>query len=182
MPSTPASIISVKKARTDLESTPSKTVVLVVTRKPRCDGLADRGVGDLVAAFLADGEVVVLLLAVHVDGEGEVLARREEVQLFAQEQRVGAHVDVLLARDEALHDLVDLRVHERLAAGDGDGRDAAFVDRAEAFFRREMLLQNMAGILDFPASRARQIAAIERLQHQHERVPLASHAASACRT
>ena len=35
MPSTPASIISLKKARTDLLSTPSKMVVLVVTRKPR---------------------------------------------------------------------------------------------------------------------------------------------------
>ena len=132
MPSTPASIISVKKARTDLVSAPSKTVVLVVTRKPRCDGLADRGVGDLVPAFLTDGKIVMLLLPVHMDGERQVLARREEMQLFAQEQRVGAHVDVLAARNEALDDLVDLRVHEGLAAGNGDGGDAAFLHRAEA--------------------------------------------------
>ena len=34
MPSTPRSIISSKKARTELGSKPSKSVVLVVTRKP----------------------------------------------------------------------------------------------------------------------------------------------------
>lgn len=35
MPSTPSSIISLKKSRTLLGSAPSKSVVLVVTRKPR---------------------------------------------------------------------------------------------------------------------------------------------------
>ena len=174
MPSTPASIISVKNARTDLLSTPSNTVVLVVTRKPRLHRLADGFERDLVPAFLTDRKIVMLLLAIHVDGEGEVLARLEKVQLLFQQQRVGAHVDVLLARHQALDDLLDARMHQRFAAGDGDRGHAALVDRAEALFGRQFALQNMAGILDLPAAGARQIAAIERLQHEHQRVAFAA--------
>ena len=43
------------------------------------DGLLDAFDGDVVSAFAADGEVVVLALAVEMDGEGEVLGRRELV-------------------------------------------------------------------------------------------------------
>ena len=67
MPSTPSSIISSKNARTLFGSAPSKSVVFVVTRKPRCTASRIAVDGDLVAAFAADGEVVVLALAVHVD-------------------------------------------------------------------------------------------------------------------
>ena len=55
-------------------SVPSKKVALVVTRKPR-DGLFDAFGGDVVAAFAADREVVMLALAVQMDREGQVLAR-----------------------------------------------------------------------------------------------------------
>ena len=101
------------------------------------DGFADAFDGDVVAAFAADGEVVVLLLAVHVDAEGEVLAGREQVELFLEQQGVGAEVDVLFAGDQAFDDLLDLRVQQRLAAGDGDHRRAAFVDGVEALLRAE---------------------------------------------
>ncbi len=46
------------------------------------DRLTDGIEGNLVAAFLTDGKVVVLLFAIHVHGKREVFARREQVQLF----------------------------------------------------------------------------------------------------
>ena len=119
----------------------------------------DASTRDLVAAFLADREIVMLLLAIHVDGEGEVLAGREEVQLFFQQQRVGAEVDVLLARHQAFDDLVDLRVHQRLAAGDGDHGCAAFFDGVEALFGRQFILEDVGRVLDLAAAGAGQIAA-----------------------
>ncbi len=70
-------------------------------------------------------------------------------------------------------DLVDFGMHERLAAGDGDHGRAAFVDRAEALLGREVLLEHMRGILDFAAAGAGQVAAKQRLQHEHQRVALA---------
>ena len=111
MPSTPSSIISSKKARTLLGSAPSNSVVLVVTRKPRFSASRIAVHRDVVAALAADREIVVLVLPVQVHAEGQVLARLEEVDLFLQQQRVGAQVDVLLPRHQALDDLVDLRVH-----------------------------------------------------------------------
>ncbi len=70
---------SSKKARTLLGSVPSKKVALVRDAEAALDGLLDAFDGDVVAAFAADGEVVVLALAVEVHGEGEVLRRRELV-------------------------------------------------------------------------------------------------------
>ena len=52
----------------------------------------------LVAALAADGKIMMFFLAIHVHGEGQVLARLEEVQLFLQEQRVGAQINVFLPR------------------------------------------------------------------------------------
>ena len=65
-------------------------------------------------------------------------------------------------------------MHQRLAAGDRHHRRAAFVDRADALFRREVLLEHVAGILDLAASGASQVAAEQRLQHQHQRIALAA--------
>ena len=62
---------------------------------------------------------------------------------------------------------------QRLAAGDGDHGRAALVDRAEALLGREVLLEHVRGILDLAAAGAGQVAAEQRLQHQHERVALA---------
>ncbi len=106
--------------------------------------------------------------------EGEVLARLEEVNLFFQQQAVGAEVDVLLARDQAFDDLDDARVHERLAAGDADHRGAALVDRVKALLRREFLFEDVAGILDLAAAGAGEVAAHQRLKHQDDREVLAA--------
>ena len=121
----------------------------------------------------------MLALPVHVDGEGQILAGLEQVNLLFQQQRIGAEINVFLARDQAFDNLADLRMQQRLAARDRHRRRAAFVHRAEAFLRRELRLQNMSGILDLAASGASQIAAEQRLQHQHQRILLASLAASA---
>ena len=175
MPSTPSSIISIEE----------------LAHAVGIGAVEERGVGrdaeaaaqrffhaverQVESAFAADGEVVMLALAVDVDGERQILAGLEQVDLFFQQQRVGAEVNVLLARDQALDDLADLGMHQRLAAGDGDHGRAAFVDRAEAFVGREVLLEHVRGILDFAAAGAGQIAAKQRLQHQHQRIALAAH-------
>ena len=108
----------------------------------------------------------MLALAIHMDGEAQILAGLEKVQLFLEQQRVGTHVDILLARDQAFDDFVDLGVKQRFAAGNGDGGRAAFIGGLEALFGAHVLLQDMSGILDFAAARASKIAAEKRLQHE----------------
>src|SRR6185295_14491284 len=66
----------------------------------------------------------------------------------------------------------DVLVDERLAARNGDHRRAALVDRVEAFLDREALIEDRIRIIDLAAARAREIAAEQRLQHQHERIAL----------
>ena len=77
-------------------------------------------------------------------------------------------------RYEAFDDFVDLGVHERLAAGDGDDRSGALVDGIEALFGREIFFEDVGGILDFAASGAGEVAAEERLEHEDERIALAA--------
>ena len=62
--------MSSKKARTDLGSAPSNSVVFVVTRKPRLQGFFDGIDGDVVSAFAADCQVMLFALAVEVHAEG----------------------------------------------------------------------------------------------------------------
>ena len=138
------------------------------------EGFLDARDGEIVAAFTADGEIVMLALAVHVDGEGEVFARLEEVEFFLQQEGVGAKIDVFFAGDEAFDDFIYLRMHQRFAAGDGDHRRAAFVDGFEALFGSELFFEDVRRILDFAAAGAGEIATKERLEHQDERVAFAS--------
>jgi hypothetical protein len=39
---------------------------------------------------------------------------------------------------------------------------------------RDALIQNLIGVIDLAAARAREIAAKERLEHQHERIAFVS--------
>src|SRR5947208_17041376 len=64
-------------------------------------------------------------------------------------------------------------MHQRLATRDRNHRRATLVDRIEAFIRRELPLQDVRRILNLSATCARQIAAEERLEHQHQRILLA---------
>ena len=128
--------------------------------------------GDVPSALAADGEVVVLALAIEVYGEGEVLRRRKLRQAALQFKSVGAEVDVFLARNEAVDDFNDLRMQKRLTAGDRNHGCATFLDRGEALLGRELLLEDVRRVLHFAASGAGQVAAEERLEHEHKRIAL----------
>ena len=65
---------------------------------------------DVVRTFVRDGEVVVLAFSIEMDGKGQVLARLEEMQLFAQQQGVRAEINVLPARDQSFDNFPDLRM------------------------------------------------------------------------
>ena len=174
MPSTPRSIISSKKRRTLCGIGAVEERGIGRYAEAALQGELDGFDGFVISAFAANSEIVFLALAIHVYGEGQVFAGRELVQLFFEQQRVGAQVDVFLARDQAVHDFGDLGMHQRLAAGDADHGRAAFFDGAEAFLGGELLLQNMGGILNFAAASAGEITAEQRLQHQDERIVLAA--------
>jgi hypothetical protein len=121
----------------------------------------------------------MLLQAVEMHREEQIGRRLEQIELLFQQQRVGAERDELLARHEAAHDLADLLVDQRLAAGDRHHRRAAFVGRVPAFLRRHAAVEDRIGIVDLAAADAGEVAAEQRLQHQHQRIALAAQAASA---
>ena len=118
------------------------------------DGEADARDCFVVCSFSADGEVVVFALAVHVDGEGEVLGGLEHalLEFLFEQDGVGAHVDVLLAFDESLDELFDVGVEEGFAAGDRDHGCAAFVDGTECVFDGHVSFEDVGGVLDFAAA------------------------------
>ena len=158
---------------------PSKIVQLTLTAKPLAFAALIAGDRLLEAALHAHRLVVMLLEAVEMHGEEQIGRRLEQVQLLLQQQRVGAQRDELLARHDAFDDLADLLVDQRLAAGDRHHRRAAFVDRVEAFLHRQALVQDRVRIIDLAAADAGEIAAEQRLQHQHERIALAARQAAA---
>lgn len=112
--------------------------------------------------------------AVDVHGEREVRRGRELVQLLAQQHGVGAEEDVLLPAHQLPHDLVDMRVHQGLAARDGHHRSPGFEHRPDGLGDRHALLEHTGRMLDLAAALARQVAGVERLEFddQRELVPL----------
>jgi len=66
----------------------------------------------------------------------------------------------------------DRRVQHRLAAADGNHRRPALVRRPEALLQGEHPGDRGFILPDAPAPRAREIAGVQRLQHQHERKTL----------
>jgi hypothetical protein len=131
-----------------------------------------RSHGNLVGPFPANGQVVFFLLAVQMHREGKILGRIEQVQRFFQLERVGTQVNVFAALHEARHDLADLRVEQRLSAGDGHHRCPAFLGSSEALLRRQMPPQRFHRMLDFATTETRQVTAKQRLEHQHQWVTL----------
>ncbi len=137
-------------------------------------GLLDRRHRLVEHPFLGHRFIVPLAQAVDVDGEREVGRGRELLQLLAHQHRVGAEEDVLLLRHQLADDLVDLRVHQRLAAGDGDHRGARFEHGADGLGHRHALLEDSGRVLDLPAALAGEVAGEQRLQldNQRELFPL----------
>jgi hypothetical protein len=113
--------------------------------------------------------------AVHMDAEAEVLRGGEDalLQLLPEQQGVGAEVDVLSAARQLFHEFADVRVEQRLAAGDADDGRAALLYCGQALVDRQSALEHVRRVLDLPAPRAGEVAAQQRLQHEHERVALA---------
>src|SRR5581483_8445703 len=136
-------------------------------------GLADGRHRLVVDAVPADRFVVLFPQAVHVDAEREVLRRGEEVELFLQEDGVGAEIHVLLPLHQLRDQPVDLRVHQRLAARNAHDGRAALLDRSQALLDAQVLLEDRRRVLDLAAAGAGEIAPEERLEHQNERVALA---------
>ena len=130
--------------------------------------------GALVDAFFAHRAVMHLAVAVQMHRPHEIRARAEQAEPLLQQQRIRAQVDELPPRHDAGNDGVDFLVQQRLSAGDGDHGGAAFVDRREALLDREALIQDFVGIIDLAAAGARQVAAKQRLEHEHQRVASAS--------
>jgi len=65
-------------------------------------------------------------------------------------------------------------VDQRLAAGDRHHGRAALVDGVEAFLDRQPLVEDRIRIIDLAAAEAGEVAAEQRLEHQHERIALAA--------
>jgi hypothetical protein len=135
---------------------------------------ADSVERDVVSTFAADGKIVMLLLAVHVNREAQIFAGLEQVQLLFEQQRVGAEINIFLARDQAFDNFVDFWMHQRFAAGDGDHGGSALIDGFEAIFRGQVGFQDVGRVLNLAASGTSQVAPKQRLQHEHERIALAS--------
>lgn len=114
----------------------------------------------------------MFLDAVHMHAESQIFARLEPTcfKFFLQEKRIRTEIDVLLALDQLLDDLGDLRMQERLPAWDRNHRRATLVHGLHALLNGEVSLENMSRELDLAASRACQIAAQKRFEHQNEGV------------
>ena len=110
------------------------------------------------------------LVAIEVDRPREVGVRLIVVDLLLQQQRVGAQDDEFLLGQIALHDLRHIAVQQRLAPGDRHRWRAAIIDRLHALFDRQAAVENRVGIVDLAAAGAGQIAAQQRLEHQHQRI------------
>ena len=135
------------------------------------NGFTDSLDGQLKAAFLADGEIVMFFISIKMHRKAQVLARLEKMKLFLKQQRVRAEINVLLPRDQPFDDLVDLRMHQRLASGNRNHRRAALLDSFETLFGSHIHFENVGRVLNLAASRARQIAPEQGFEHEHERIP-----------
>src|SRR5258705_10364434 len=123
-------------------------------------------------ALLRNRLVVVLLQAVKMHREKQIGRGLEQIELLLQKQRVGAERDEFLARHETAHDLADLLVDQRFAAGDRHHRRAAFIGSVPALLRRHAPIEDRIGIVDLATADAGEVTAEQRFQHQHQGIAL----------
>jgi hypothetical protein len=76
---------------------------------------------------------------------------------------------VSVSLQNARRQLADLRIHHRLSAANRDHWRAALIHYRHAFLERNPLGNAGFILADPPAAGARQIAGMQRLQHQHNR-------------
>src|ERR1700730_16888468 len=131
----------------------------------------DRAVID---AWLADRLVMHFLVTVEMDRPGEIGARLVLIDLLFEQQRIGADDRKFFARNDALDDLWQISVQQRLAPRPHDHRSAALIDRGQGVLNRDPFVKNGVGIVDLAAAGASEVAPEQRLQHQHQRIALAT--------
>ena len=114
---------------------------------------------------------MIFAIAIEMDCPGEIRTRLEQVNLFLEEQGVGAEIDKFLLGHDKRGDLIDVAVQQRLAAGENHDRGAALVDRVETLFGAQALIEDRVRVVDLAAAGTGEVAAKQRLQHQNQRVP-----------
>src|SRR4051794_881130 len=117
---------------------------------------------------------MALAIPVQMYRKRKVGRRFELMHAFLEQQRIGAQIDEFFALDDAFDDAHDVFVNERLAAWNRYDRRTALVHRCEALGNAQTAIEDLVGIVDFAATGTREIAAEQRLQHQHDRI--AAHA------
>ena len=94
------------------------------------------------------------------------------MHFLGQEDAVGAEVNVLAAFENAGCEFADAGIDQRLAAANADDRRAGLVDRGQALLDRELVLDRLLVLANAPAAGAGEIAGVQRLEHEHERIAL----------
>ena len=145
------------------------------TRKPGRLGGLDAFDGVVEDALALHGESCFFSMPSRWTLKKKRVVGLEFVQPLLDEHAVGAEVDVLARSRISRDQLADLGIDHRLAAADADHRRAALVDRGQALFERQLLLDGGLVLADAAAAGAGQVAGVQRLEHQHEREALVDH-------
>src|SRR5437588_307364 len=77
---------------------------------------------------------------------------------------------MLAALENTLHQLADVRIDKRLTPTNTHNRSPGFIDGCETFRDGEFLLDGALILANPAAAGACQIACVQRLQHQYQRV------------
>ena len=107
-------------------------------------------------------------ITIEMDREGQIRRRLVGLYAFLEQQRIGAKVDETFPRDQTGDNLRQLLVEQRLSARDGNHRGPAFIRGGERLLDADAFVENMTGVVDLAATGAGEVAAKQRLQHQHQ--------------
>ena len=118
----------------------------------------------------ADGPVMEFARSIHMDRKGQVSRRREFVKRFFELDRVGAEIDEAFEIDQTGHDVINLWMQQRFAAGNRNDRRPALLGCVQTLIDRQVTLQNRGWMLDLATTGAGQVASHQRFQHQHQRI------------
>ena len=116
-----------------------------------------------------DHTVVCGFHAVEMHVDQQPAAGAKGADFLLQQRAVGAKVDVFPPRDEALDQDLDFRVDQRFAAADAHDRRAALGHGGQALLDRQPAVHRVGVFADPPAAGARQVAGVQRFEHQDQR-------------
>src|SRR5262245_26164133 len=107
-----------------------------------------------------------------MDAEGEKLRGLILIELSLHQNRIGAEIDIPLLINQPTDDLGHFWMDHGFTTRDAHNWSPAFLRCSPTLLRCKPLIEHMIRILNLSAAGTGQIAAEERLQHQHERIPL----------